>query len=82
MDEGAACATVTFAEAVVIHAVLLLLLFLASVSDDGDAPLDRAAVEMQTKPQISTVSFDVSGNFRGETLQGGFGFSSDPRASF
>lgn len=48
MYEGTARAAVAFAEAVVIHAVLLLLLPVASVPDDGDAPLDRPAAD---KPQ-------------------------------
>lgn len=43
VDVGTAVATVTLAEAVVVHAVLLLLLLLASVSDNGKAPLDCTA---------------------------------------
>lgn len=41
--EGTTCATVTFAEAVVVHAVLLLLLLLTSVANDGETPLDCTA---------------------------------------
>ncbi len=40
MDVLAAVATVALAEAVVVHAVLLELLLLTSVSDYGKAPLD------------------------------------------
>lgn len=40
MDVGTAVATVTFAKAVVVHAVLFWLLLLISVSDDGKTPLD------------------------------------------
>lgn len=43
MDVGTAVATVTLAKAVVVHAVLLRLLLLISVSDDGKAPLDCSA---------------------------------------
>lgn len=43
MDVGAAGATVTLAEAVVVHAVLLGLLLLLGLSDDGQAALDGAA---------------------------------------
>lgn len=43
MDEGTAVAAVTLAEAVVVHTVLLLLLLLVGVSDDGEAPLNCAA---------------------------------------
>lgn len=43
VDVGTAGAAVTFAEAVVVHAVLLLLLLLMSVSDYGKAALDCAA---------------------------------------
>lgn len=43
MDVGTAVATVTLAEAVVVHAVLLLLLLLMSVSDYGEAALDCPA---------------------------------------
>lgn len=43
MDVGTSVATVTLAKAVVIHAVLLLLLLLACVPDDGQASLDRTA---------------------------------------
>lgn len=56
VDVRAAVTAVTPAEAVVVHAVLLLLrLLVASVSDDGEAALDRAALEGKTdKPQVST----------------------------
>ncbi len=40
MDVLAAVATVALAKAVVVHAVLLELLLLTSVSDYGKAPLD------------------------------------------
>lgn len=43
MDVGTGVATVTHAEAVVIHAVLFQLLLLARVPDDGQASLDRTA---------------------------------------
>lgn len=43
VDVGTAVATVTLAKAVVVHAVLLLLLLLTSMSDYGKAPLDRTA---------------------------------------
>lgn len=43
---GTVCATVTFAEAVVVHAILLLLLLLTSMSNDGKTPLDRPACEV------------------------------------
>lgn len=43
MDVGTTVAAVTLAEAVVIHAVLLQLLLLACVPDDGEASLDRTA---------------------------------------
>lgn len=43
VDEGTACATVAFAEAVVVHTVLLLLLLLTSMANDGKTPLDCAA---------------------------------------
>lgn len=43
MDVGTTVATVTLAKAVVIHAVLLQLLLLARVPDDGEASLDRTA---------------------------------------
>ena len=42
MYVGTAVAAVTLAKAVVVHAVLLLLLLLASVSDYGEAPLNCA----------------------------------------
>ena len=44
MDVGAAVAAVTLAEAVVVHAVVARLLFLAvGVPDDGQAALHRPA---------------------------------------
>lgn len=43
MDIGAAGATVALAKAVVVHAVLLGLLLLLGLPDDGEAPLDGAA---------------------------------------
>lgn len=43
MDIGAAGATVALAKAVVVHAVLLGLLLLLGLPDDGQAALDRAA---------------------------------------
>lgn len=43
VDVGTAVATITLAEAVVVHAVLLWLLLLTGVSDDGKAPLDCTA---------------------------------------
>lgn len=43
MDIGAAGATVAFAKAIVVHAVLLGLLLLLGLSDDGETPLDGAA---------------------------------------
>lgn len=43
MDIGAAGATVTLAKAVVVHAVLLGLLLLLGLPDDGQAALDCAA---------------------------------------
>lgn len=51
MDVGAAAAAVALAEAVVVHAVLLLLLLLPGVGqpDDGEAPLDGAAVDAHAK---------------------------------
>lgn len=45
--EGATCSTVTFAEAVVVHAVLLLPLLLTSVANDGKTPLDCTAEFMK-----------------------------------
>lgn len=58
VDVGTAVATVTLAEAVVVHAVLLLLLLLTSVSNYGKAPLDCAACLKKTQtnhryPQIN-----------------------------
>lgn len=41
--EGATGSTVTFAKAVVVHAVLLLPLLLTSVANDGKTPLDCTA---------------------------------------
>lgn len=49
VDVGAAVATVALAKAVVVHAVLLLLLLLTSVSDYGKAPLDRTACLQKTQ---------------------------------
>lgn len=46
MDIGAAGATVALAKAVVVHAVLLGLLLLLGLPDDGQAALDRAAGQM------------------------------------
>ena len=43
VDVGTAVATVTLAEAVVVHAVLLRLLLLTSISDYGNASLDSTA---------------------------------------
>lgn len=43
VDVGTDVATVTLAKAVVVHAVLLLLLLLTSMSDYGKAPLDCTA---------------------------------------
>jgi len=43
VDVGTAVAAVTLAEAVVVHAVLLLLLLLMSLPDYGKAALDSAA---------------------------------------
>lgn len=43
MDVGATVATVTLAEAVIIHAVVFGLLLLACVPDDGEASLDCTA---------------------------------------
>lgn len=44
MDVGTAVTTVTFAKAVVVHAVLLWQFFLTSISDDGEAPLNCTAL--------------------------------------
>lgn len=69
MYEGAACATVTLAEAVVIHAVLLLLLFLTSVSDDGNAPLDCTTGDGQsTTIHNKHWVWGKTGNFSAEFL--------------
>ena len=43
MDVGTTVATVTLAEAVVVHAVLFQLLPLAGVPNDCEASLDRTA---------------------------------------
>lgn len=43
VDVWTAVSTVTLAKAVVVHAVLPRLLLLASVSYDGETPLDRTA---------------------------------------
>lgn len=65
MYVGASVAAVTLAEAVVVHAELLLLLLLASVSDYGEAPLNRTASFKKQKkkhnrnhryPQINTTT--------------------------
>lgn len=55
MDISAAVATVTLAKAVVVHAVLLQLLLLASVPDNGQAALDCTACFRKTEKKSITL---------------------------
>lgn len=43
MDVGAALATITLAEAVVVHTIFLLLFLLLGLTDDGQTPLNSTA---------------------------------------
>lgn len=54
MDIGAAGATVALAKAVVVHAVLLGLLLLLGLPDDGQAALDCAAGSEKHRAQCFT----------------------------
>lgn len=63
MDVGTAVATVTLAEAVVVHAVLLLLLLLACVSDYGKTSLDCAAC-LEKHRQTTGIHKSITSSFR------------------
>lgn len=43
MDVGAALATITLPEAVVVHTIFLLLFLLLGLTDDGQTPLNSTA---------------------------------------
>lgn len=62
VDKGAAGATVTFAKAVVVNAILLGLFLLMSLPNDGEAPLDCAACfrkHRQITDKSTTSSFSL-----------------------
>lgn len=61
MDVGAVLPTIALAEAVVVHAVFLFLLFLLlGLTDDGQTPLNSTA--KQSKMDISNFSTTTSHN--------------------
>lgn len=58
MDVGAVLPTIALAEAVVVHAVFLLLLFLLlGLTDDGQTPLNSTA--KQSKMDVSNFTTSV-----------------------
>ena len=60
MDVGAAVAAVTLAEAVVVHAVVARLLFLAvGVPDDGQTALHRPAAKKRELRGSGTRAYGV-----------------------
>lgn len=62
MDKGAIGATVTFAKAVVVNAILLGLFLLMSLPNDGEAPLDGPACfreHTQITDKSTTSSFSL-----------------------
>lgn len=62
VDVGTTVATVTLAEAVIVHAVLLRLLLLTGVSDDGKAPLDCTAC-FKKHGQITGINKSIINSF-------------------